>query len=126
MANPFFGFRLIKDSKEMVRYSNHPDLLAIADQSLEISRLVIHKDVRRLAVGLIKLTARISYEASEITNRPFCTTSTEHKALNKRYRTVPGTKVLEMGIHYPEGPCDGFIFPLNEGNSQMEYFQWKK
>ena len=79
----------------MVRYSNHPDLLAIADQSLEASRMAIHKDARKL--GLVRLTAKISYELSRVKNKNYCTTTTEHKALNKKYRQIPGGKSVRDG-----------------------------
>lgn len=122
-GKPVFGFRLIENSKEIIRYSNNTDLLAIAEQSMEISRLVTHKDIRSMGIGLLKLTAKISLDFSRKKKKSFCITATEHKKLNKIYRSVPQVKVLENAINYPEGVCDGFIFPTNNAIVKWSVFE---
>ncbi|WP_396596148.1 hypothetical protein [Dokdonia sp. R86516] len=110
-GKPVFGFRLIMNSKEIIRYSTNHNLLAIQKESVEVNRLVIHPDLRRMGSDLVKLTSRLSEDFIHKMNMPYCVTATDHKALKKRYQTYPNVKVLEKAIQYPEGSSDAYIFP---------------
>lgn len=107
---PVFGFRIIKKSEEIKRYTTNENLLNILNDSAEINRLVIDKKVRKM--GLVKLVGRIAFDYCKQHKIPLCITASDNKNLNKKYKKVPRVKIYENAIHYPEGSCNAYAFPV--------------
>lgn len=126
---PVFGFRLVPKSAEIERFSSNKDFNSYLNSSLEINRLVIDQKVRKK--GLVKLVAKIAFEYCKAHNIRYCTTASDNKNLNKKYKKVPGVKVYEQSIQYPEGPCNAYLFDTHHwlfrlSQTDMAVFRGKK
>ncbi|MGB0839754.1 MAG: hypothetical protein ACPGXL_06415 [Chitinophagales bacterium] len=108
---PVFGFRLIEGSPELQRYIKPGTLDTVLDNSIEINRLVIDKKVRKS--GFIRLIGRVAYDFCKKKKAKYCITTSGNHNLNVKFKKTPMVSIFERAIHYPEGVCNAYAFPIN-------------